>query len=612
MSTMLIILAVTISLFVWGKYPPDVVALLSMLSLFLTGILDLTETLAGFSNPTVIMIAALFIIGEGLAQTGWTALAGQKLVQWAQGSVSKLLVFLTFGSGLLSGFVSNTGTVATLLPVTISAAWNIGTLPSKLLMPTAFGSNTGGLLTLTGTPPNIIVSNALVEQGLVAFSFFEFGLIGLPLMIIAVLYFRFVGYRILPSYKTKNRPVNIESELGRWVDTYNIDKNFWRLRLRSSSRLIDSLIRDWPFEEQYGVTVTRLRRKEAGLPHPASPYIEFPSPNTQFQRSDIITVRGEPEAIHRLMIDFNLALQPTESIEEALEDQVVSQELGMAEVIVTPKSIFVGRKLKLGEYFQRFGIQLLGASRNNKPLGGQEVIVRAGDAFLIRGTWTNIEALTELFKDLVLCGSTEGMVKNIPTLTTKSYIAMGTLLLMIGLMVFKVVPGTIAVLICAGIIVLSGCVPIAKAYKGISWVSVIMIAAMIPMGTALQKTGIAQMAADGLVEYLGAIDPLLMLGGIFLLTSVFSQVINNSATAVLMAPIAILAATSLGLSPKPFMAVVAVSASTAFLTPVGTTTNAMVMAAGGYKFSDYLKVGAPLLLLFLIVSLILIPLIWAF
>ena len=179
---MLLILGVTILLFIWGKYPPDIVALLSLLSLFLTGIITLEEAFSGFSNPTVIMIGALFIVGEGIAQTGWTAVAGQKLIAISKGRVSKMLTSITTGAGLLSGFVSNTGTVATLLPVTIAAAWNIGSLPSKFLMPVAFGSNTGGLLTLTGTPPNIIVSNALKEQGLEGFSFFEFGLIGLPLL----------------------------------------------------------------------------------------------------------------------------------------------------------------------------------------------------------------------------------------------------------------------------------------------------------------------------------------------------------------------------------------------------------------------------------------------
>ncbi|NNE78509.1 MAG: SLC13 family permease, partial [Pricia sp.] len=201
---------------------------------------------------------------------------------------------------------------------------------------------------------------------------------------------------------------------------------------------------------------------------------------------------------------------------------------------------------------------------------------------------------------------------DVDVLTPKSYIAIGTLILMILLLVLEIFPGAIAALICAGIIMLTGCVPISKAYKGISWTSVVMIAAMIPMGLALQKTGTAQVVSNGLVNALGSIHPVLLLGGIFLVTTVFSQTINNSATAVLMAPIAITAAVSMGVSPAPFMIVVAISASTAFLTPVGTTTNAMVLGAGGYKFMDYVKVGGPLLLLIFVSSMLLVPMIWPF
>ncbi|MGJ8738680.1 SLC13 family permease, partial [Zobellia laminariae] len=235
MTILFVILAVTIALFIWGRFPPDVVALMSMLALYLVGVLNMEESLSGFSNPTVIMIAALFIIGEGLARTGWTALAGKKFVEWAGKSKSKLLILVTLGSGVLSGFVSNTGTVAALLPVTVSAAWKAGTLPSKLLMPVAFGSNTGGLLTLTGTPPNIIVSNVLTENGIPSFSFFEFALVGLPLLLIVILYFKFIGYRLLPNHETEDKPVNIDSEVHKWIKNYSIGDNMYRLRIRSMS-----------------------------------------------------------------------------------------------------------------------------------------------------------------------------------------------------------------------------------------------------------------------------------------------------------------------------------------------------------------------------------------
>ena len=612
MILMLTILAITIALFIWGKFSPDVVALLSMISLFAFGILDSKETLSGFSNPTVIMIAALFIIGEGLSQTGWTAQAGQKFVQWAGNSFPKLLVILTIGSGILSGFVSNTGTVATLLPVTISSAWKMGTLPSKVLMPVAFGSNTGGLLTLTGTPPNIIVSHALEETGMEGFSFFEFGLIGLPLLIIALVYFRYVGHKLLPKNKTNNKPVDIDSTLHNWIESYKIEDDYYRLRIRSLSPLINTTFSKWDFERKYKVTVIRLKRRHPNRLKGTRPFIEFPTPSDDMRYHDIITVKGETEAINRLMITFRLGLLPLEPIKDELRHNLINQEVGMTEVLVTPKSFLVGRKIRMGNYFKRFGIQLLAASRNTKPYLEKEIVVKAGDGFIIRGSWEDIENLKQQHENLVICGSPEGMAKNVDNLTRKSYIAMGALVLMILLLVLKIVPGSIAALISAGIVVLTGCIPISKAYKSISWTSVIMIGAMIPMGIALQKTGTAGLIATNLVNYLGNIHPLMLLGGIFLLTTAFSQVINNSATAVLMAPIALIAANTLNISPEPFMIVVAVSASTAFLTPVGTTTNAMVMAAGGYKFIDYLKVGAPLLLVFLIVTLLLVPIIWPF
>lgn len=612
MITLLIILFITIALFVWGKFPPDVVALMSMLTLYLTGILDVQETLSGFSNTTVIMIAALFIIGEGLSRTGWTALAGQRFVSWAGKSIPKLLVIVTLGASVLSGFVSNTGTVAALLPVTVSAAWSAGTLPSKLLMPVAFGSNTGGLLTLTGTPPNIIASNTLIENNLEGFSFFEFAFIGLPLLVIAIIYFRYVGYRLLPKRQTNERPADIDAEMHKWISNYSIGDNLYRLRIRSMSPLINTKIGDWNFEVEHEVSVMRLKRRHPSRLQQTIPqFVDLPEDDTEMRYHDIITVKGTPKAVDKLVLKYSLGVIPTPVEKDSLKNELINQEVGMAEMLITPNSVFVGKTINLGHYLRKTGVQLLAASRKNRPLSGK-MKIEAGDAFVIRGPWENITSLKSLYENVVISGSPEAMSKNVAQLTSRSYIAMGTLVLMIALLVFKVFPGAIAALVCAGIMLLTRCVPISKAYKGISWTSVVMIAAMIPMGTALQKTGVAEIAANGLVEILGSIHPTALLAGIFLLTTAFSQTINNSATAVLMAPIALLAATSLGVSPKPYLITVAISASTAFLTPVGTTTNAMVLSAGGYTFLDYVKVGGPLLLLFFIATIVLVPLIWSF
>nr|WP_321227845.1 SLC13 family permease [uncultured Psychroserpens sp.] len=612
MTLMLIILTLTILFFVWGKFTPDIVALVSMLSLFLFGILDLSETLSGFSNPTVIMIASLFIIGEGLSQTGWTALAGKKLIEWAGKSVPKLLVIVTFGAGILSGFVSNTGTVATLLPVTVSSAWSIGTMPSKILMPMAFGSNTGGLLTLTGTPPNIIVNNTLIDSGYDGFSFFEFSLIGIPLLIIAILYFKFIGFKLLPNRKTNNKPVDINTTLHKWIEAYKIENDYYRLRIRSVSPLLDTKISEWNFENDYQVNIIRLKRRHPNLLKGTYQFIEFPSPETEMRYHDIITVKGDTEAINKLMIKFRLGLLPAEPVKDELRNNLINQEVGMSEVLVTQNSSLVGKDIKLNQYFNRYGIQLLATSRHRKPFIEETMRVEAGDGFIIRGQWQDIEQLKNQHENIVICGSPEGMAKTIDNITPKSYIALSALVLMIVLLVIDIVPGAIAALISAGVVLLTGCVPIDKAYKGISWMSVIMIAAMIPMGIALQKTGTAQFIANGIISFLGDASPIYLIVGVFLLTTTFSQFINNSATAVLMAPIVILAANALQIRPEPLMITVAISASTAFLTPIGTTTNAMVLVAGGYKFSDYFKVGFPLLLLFLATTALLVPLIWPF
>lgn len=609
MYLLLAILAITIVLFVWDKYPPDVVALMSMLALFLFGILDLSETLSGFSNPTVIMIAALFIIGEGLSRTGWTALAGRKFVQYAKKSTNRLLILITLGAGMLSGLVSNTGAVAALMPMTVSAAWTAGTLPSKLLIPMAYGSNTGGLLTLTGTPPNIIVSDTLIQNGMDGFSFFEFSLIGIPLLLITLLYFRYLGKKLLPDRESKDRPINIDSEMHKWIEEYSIGHNLYRLRIRSMSPLLNTRIVDWNLEEKYGISIVRLRRRHSKPFKRQSKFVEIPLQNTKLLYHDIIIVKGSTEAVDKLILDFNLVIVPND---KGLKDELINLEVGMAQMVVTPSSRLVGQSVSMGSYLEQTGIQLLGISRGNKPLKESKIEIQAGDSFVVRGSWKNIDNLKAIHENLVIVGSPEAMSKDVATLGYKSFIAMGALLMLILLLVFDVMPGSVAALICAGIVMLTGCVPIAKAYTGISWTSVVMIAAMIPMGLALQKTGLAQIAANGLVNSLGSIHPTALLAGIFLVTSLFSQAISNSATAILMAPITLYASGKLGISPEPFLMVVAVSASTACLTPVATPTNAMVMTAGNYKFSDYFKVGAPLLLLLFITTIILVPLIWPY
>jgi di/tricarboxylate transporter len=400
--------------------------------------------------------------------------------------------------------------------------------------------------------------------------------------------------------------------LHEWIEAYKIDNDYYRLRIRSISPLLNTKISDWDLVNTYKVNIIRLKRRHPNRLKGTQPFIELPEDNTELRYHDIITVKGHTEDINKLMITFRLGLLAKESAEKELRHNLINQEVGMSEVIVTQKSFLVGREIKVHDYFQKYGIQVLATSRHQKPFLQDTLRVNAGDSFIIRGSWENIEKLGDQHKNVVLVGKPEEMLKDVDELTHKSYIALGALVLMIALLVFKIVPGAIAALISAGIVLFTGCVPFSKAYKSISFTSVVMIAAMIPMGVAIQKTGAAEMISNSLISVLGSDNPTLLLGGIFLLTTTFSQFINNSATAVLMAPIVLLAASTLNISPEPLLITIAISASTAFLTPIGTTTNAMVMSSGDYKFLDYFKVGLPLLILFLITTLILVPIIWPF
>jgi len=601
MTTTFIILGITILLFIWGRWPPDLVALLSLLALALSGVIDTRDALSGFGNPTVIMIAALFVVGEGLSRTGVTGWGGQRLLEAARGSQLRLLIVVMAGTAILSAFISNTGTVATLLPAVVAAAWTVGSVPSKYLMPLAFAANTGGLLTLTGTPPNIVVAQTLEQSGLRPFSFFEFALIGGPLLITAVLYMAFVGRRILPSRSEDDRPVDAAADLADLASAYSMGEHQFRLRIRANSSLIGKALVEVALGPNYGAVLLRIEEREIDR-------------DTVLDRDDILVLRAPDEIIDTLMHELGLSLQPPvdSPVDSPADspDEFVSKEIGLAEVIPTPRSEYLGRRMAVGKIGERFRVQLLAVRRQGKPVADREMTLEYGDSLLVRGTWEAIGELQKERRNFVVVGTPEAMASEVTGLRPRAGLAVAALVGMVVLMVTGIVPTVVAALIAAVAVILGGCLSTRQAYRSISWSSVVLIAAMIPMGRALDKTGGASLVAEGLVSTLGNLSPVALMAGIFLLTTGFSQVINNTATAVLVAPIVIQAAVALDVSPYPLLMIVAVAASTAFLTPIGTTTNILVFSPGGYRFMDYVKVGLPLMLLFLAVTLVLVPVIW--
>lgn len=626
-----VILVITIIFFIFGRLRADVVALLSLLTLFLAGIITLDQALSGFGDSTVIMIAALFVIGDGLSRTGVTAWLGDRMLRLAGNNKVRLLVVMMAATAILSAFISNTGTVATLMPAVISAAWRIGSVPSKFLMPLAFAANTGGLLTLTGTPPNIIVNESLMAAGLDGFGYFEFALIGLPLLVAAILYIVLVGRKLLPARKVDERPAGLTESVGELARDYTIESSLYWLRVRYGSRLVGLTLEEAALGRDYNVSVIRIEHpirvngqqadqtilKSRGviesLEKLQTEHVDpVPGPGTKISANDVLLVNGSQDAIDRVMVWFNVGVQKASGADQDLADMLLSHEVGIAEVLLTPRSAYIGRTVSQGHFAEKFNVQVLNIRRQDKQVEFSQSRLRFGDALLIRGRWQDIELLGNERRNFVVVGSPESMARQVVELNRQAVIASIALISMIILMVTGFVPTVIAALIAAIVMVLGGCLSMEQAYRSVSWSSVVLIAAMIPMSIALQLTGGAEFLADALVNSLGSFGPLALMSGVFLLTTALSQVINNSATTVLVSPIVLQAANDLGVSPYPMMMIVAISASTAFLTPIGTTTNLMVSAPGSYSFDDFIKLGLPLVVIFLLVSLALVPMIWPF
>lgn len=630
-----LILAIAIALFIHGRLRSDLVALLSLMALFLGGIITTDQALAGFSDSTVILIAALFVVGEGLSRTGVTAWLGNMLIRTTAGSRTRLLVAVMLGAAALSAFISNTGTVATLLPAVVSAVWRIGALPSMYLMPLAFATNTGGLLTLTGTPSNIVVADALVKAGMAPFGFFEFALIGLPLLIFTLLYMVTIGRRLLPRRETDDRPVDLGKSVGEVANTFGLEERLYSLRVRARSPLAGKTLAESGVGRDYSVTVLRVDRnapededndlesddspangfrrlRDLVSLRPAGEDSPLPGADTVINAQDRLLVKGRLEYVERLALEQHLGFQPVKGDGEALSAELLSSEIGIAEVLLAVRSQYIGRTLAEVRFADKYRVQVLGIWRGDRQLVKTIEPLKFGDALLVRGRWADIDLLASEPRNFVVVGSPEALSRQVVELTPRSAFAVLALAAMVIMMVTNVVPTVVAALITAVAMVLAGCLNMNQAYRSIGWQSVVLIAAMIPMSTALEVTGGAQLIADGLVATLGRFGPVALLGGVFLLTTAFSQVISNTATAVLVAPIVLGAAVTLGVSPYPLLMGVAVAASNAFMTPIATTTNLMVFTPGGYRFTDYFKVGAPLTVLFLLLTLLLVPRIWPF
>lgn len=613
----LLILGISVVLFVSGKVRPDMVAIGALLCLMLFNILTPEEALSGFSNPIVIMMIGLFVIGGGIIQTGLANVVSERIMRYAGDSPYRIYLLLILTTAGIGAFVSNTGTVALMLPIVVSLAATTGINASRLLMPLAFASSMGGMLTLIGTPPNLVISDELVKAGYDALSFFSFTPVGMVVVVIGVLAMWPLSKKFLTSKKENNGAEKVRKSLQDLVTEYQLSKNQYRLLVNRKSSALNKQVRELDGLGGPEIIVLGIERKIKSRRLFTKPSVQqFAGPDVVLMAGDMLYVKGQPEDI-AVFVEAN-QLQWADSEEDGagkpFEGELSFTDMGIAEVVVLSNSRLVNRLVKESGLRANYRLNVVGIHRNNQYLLDdiKNIKIQSGDALLIQGTWEDIALLDSQARNIVVLGQPMSDASNV-TIDYKTPLAALIMLGMVTALAFNLMPAVTAVMLAGVLIVITGCLRnVEAAYRTINWESIILIGAMLPMSMALEKTGVSLKITEAIVGSLGDLGPIFILAGIYLATSCLTMFINNTATAVLFAPIAMQAAVSMEVSPYPLLFAVTVAASMCFSSPFATAPNAMVMSAGRYRFVDYVKVGLPLQLLIMIAMMVLLPLLFPF
>lgn len=622
MISTIVILLLSAIFFAWGKIRSDIVALCALVALLLMQTLTPAEALSGFSNSVVIMMIGLFVVGGAIFQTGLAKMIGAKLLSLSGNNPTKLYFLVMLGTAGIGAFVSNTGTVALMLPIVVSMAAGSGINASRLLMPLAFASSMGGMLTLIGTPPNLVIQDALVNGGFEPLSFFSFLPSGLIVVAVGTLLLLPLSKWFLNGPKDKNGSASDKKKgksLSQLATEYGISDNLFRLRVSTSSPILKKTLAEVNPRHNYDINILEIRRREEAH-HRFLKTItqQMAEPNTMLSPFDILYVSGPVEKIHEFAQEYLLEILDAHHLEESKSHsgKLDFYNIGIAEIVIMHTSSVVNQTIREAGFRSKFDVNVLGIRRHNEYILNDlgDVHIHEGDVLLVQGDWSNIERLKKEEKDWVLIGEPAQQAAAV-TLDYKAPIAAIIMVLMIVMMVFDSIPiaPVTAVIIAALLMVLTGCFRNVDAvYKTISWESIVLIGAMMPMSLALEKTGASALISSTLVQSLGAYGPMALMAGIYFTTSLMTMFISNTATAVLLAPIAIQSASQLGISPTPFLFAVSIAASMCFASPFSTPPNALVMPAGKYTFMDYIKVGLPLQILMGIVMVCALPLIFPF
>ncbi len=570
------------------------------LALYFTGVLTMPETVTGFGDPVVVMIAALLAIALGLEATGVAAWAGQLLIRRTGTNDTWRIVAIMAVAALFSGLVGMNGAVAAMVPVVVAVAVRTGITPSQLMIPLAFACLTGAKLTLLGTPVNVIAATQAEEAGVGHFGFFDWAVVGVPFLAGTIAIIVLFGRYLLPERRSQSIPADFSGHARTLIEQYQLEDGLHYFRVRQTSPYVGRSRADIDLASYPDLHLVALLEADSKTP------VQRP----QIQEGDFIVVRGDAEAAGRLAADMHLALRDDAAPGEIAET-LLSRGSGLAEVVIPPRSKLIGQVVFPGMVTEDGNLMVLSIQRGGAEVRQQPVTVRAGDHFLLQGTW---KALDQYLTDpkVLVVDCPVAVRKRAVALGQGAYAAVAILLLLIVLLAFNLASPAIAALVCAGLMVIAGVLTLPQIYRGIDWNTCVLIGAMIPPATAMTKTGAAAMIGDYVVNTLGGAGPVVVLAGIFLATTTISQFISNTSAALVMMPIGLATASELGVSALPMMMGVAMGASASFLTPFANGVSMMVYGPGGYRFGDFWPLGLVVMAWALIVTLVVVPLYWRF
>jgi di/tricarboxylate transporter len=601
LAVVLALLVVAIAMFVVGRPRMDAVALIMIAVMPFTGVISMNEALAGFSDSNIVLIAALFVIGEGLVRTGVARRLGDWLNASAGASEPRLVVLLMLVVGGLGALMSSTAVVAIFIPVVLRICRNTGTAPSRLMMPLSVAALISGMLTLVATAPNLVVNAELARHGMEGFRFFSFTPFGLPVLALGIVYMVFAR-RLLASGDDDPVVASRRPSLETWIEQYRLADREYRVRVTAESPLLGRRLEELSLRTAGVNIVAIVRSLRLGTE------MIRPVAQTELQAGDVllIDVLAPNVEIESLRQKFLLDALPLGDDSGYFTD--ARHEIGMVEAIVPAESELIDQTVLEARVRGEHGLTVIGL-RRGRAVHGHGLLnekLRTGDTLLLVGFWADIRRLHAEGGNMVALNLPAELDEVLPA-ASKAPQALAVLALVVALMVSGVVPNVQAALLGCLLMGLLGCVDMNSGYRSISWKSLVLIVGMMPFSVALQRTGGVDLAADGMVALVGDAGPRVVLAMLFIITALLGLFVSNTATAVLMAPVALAIAGDLHASPYPFAMIVALAASSAFMTPISSPVNTLVVGPGNYAFGDFVRVGVPFTLVVLVVSVLLVP-----